>query len=83
MFEYLTILLPNNKKKTGSEAVEKAINGFEAIIDNLSEALAETKEEYQTAQHVVELAVEERHRIEKVQEKGQNFLGGLRTLLQG
>lgn len=70
-------------RKTGSEAVEKAIEDFESIIQDLDEALVEAKEEYREAQAVVERAVEERQRIEIVQAKGQNFLGGLRTLLEG
>ncbi len=76
-------LFKSNTRKKGSEAVEEAISGFERIIQDLDEALIEAKEEYREAQTVVELAVEERQRIETVQIKGMDFLGGLRTLLQG
>ena len=76
-------LFKSNARKKGSEAVEEAITGFENIINDLNEALIEAKEEYREAQTIVELAVEERQRIENVQIKGQDFLGGLRILLQG
>ena len=71
-----------NTKSRGSKAVEETISDFERVIQDLDEALIEAKEEYREAQAVVELAVEERQRIEIMQIKGMDFLGGLRSLLQ-
>ncbi len=76
-------LLTTSKKSTGSKTVEKTISGFEEIIDDLSEALSETNEEHEEAANLVLVALRERDRIEKVLSKGENFLRGLRTLLQG
>ena len=75
-------LFKSNARKKGSGAIEEAITDLEYIIDDLNEALIEAKEEYLEAQTIVELAVEERQRIENVQIKGQDFLDGLRVLLQ-
>lgn len=75
-------LLTINKKKTGSEAVEEALAGFEEIINGLNRALEETNEERVEAVQTVEAAIQERSRIETVLDKGHNFLEGLKTLLQ-
>ncbi len=72
-----------NKESHGSKAVEEAIEGFEEIIDNLNSALEEADEEKIQAQIAVGLAVNDRDRIEDVVRKGDNFLKGLKTLLQG
>ena len=81
--EFLRKLFATKSTKSrGSRAVEEAINGIENIIDDLSKALTETDDERIEAENLVEIAIQEKNNIEKVLDKGTNFLNGLRALLQ-
>lgn len=81
--EFLRLLSVRKTRSKGSEAVEKALAGFEEIIQDLSEALTETDDERIEATLAVKLAVNERERIEETLSKGFKFLNGLKALLQG
>ncbi len=71
------------KVKTGSEAVEEALAGFEGIIQSLGEAVMEVDDERIEAEYAVKAAENDRDRIEVILDKGYKFLKGLKALLQG
>lgn len=81
--EFLRSLLVRKTRSKGSEAVEEALAGFEEVIQDLSSALSETVDELTEAQIAIELAVNERDRIEEINTRGGYFINGLRELLQG
>lgn len=81
--EFSRPLLVRKTKNKGSEAVEKALAGFEEIIQDLNEALEETSDERIEAEGAVETAKRNRDHVEEILRKGENFLNGLRALLQG
>ncbi len=75
-------LFKSNARKKGSEAVEEAIAGFEDIIQDLNDALERASEEFIVANEIVLQAEAEKKYIGSVMAKGENFLKGLKTLLQ-
>lgn len=81
--EFLRTLFARKTRSKGSEAVEEALAGFEEIIRDLNSALIETEEERVEALNALVKAGTERDRIEGILEKGENFISGLRALLQG
>ena len=76
-------LFKSNARKKGSEAVEKALAGFEEIIVDLSKALADTNEEAIEAEDLIRIAEQERDRIKDTLKRGEMFSRGLKALLQG
>ena len=76
-------LFKRNTRSKGSEAVEEALAGFGEIIQDLNTALVETDDERLEAEDAMETAQKDRDRIEEILEKGNNFISGLRALLQG
>ncbi len=76
-------LLPSGKKSSGSRAIEDIIGEFDALIYNLTSALSETEGERAEAEEMVNEAERNRDRIDLIITKGDTFLSGLKTLLQG